>query len=103
MLLCGRGTIQNDGPVSHRAFHRAQASWQVPGKSQMVQVKVKVLVAQLCLTHCNPMDCRPPGSSVHGILQAGILEWVAIPISREIFPTQGLNLDLLHCRWILHH
>ena len=47
---------------------------------------------------CDSMDY-----TVHGILQAGILEWVAIPISREIFPTQGLNLDLLHCRWILHH
>ena len=33
---------------------------------------------QLCLTLCNPMDCSPPGSSVHGILQARILEWVAI-------------------------
>ena len=43
---------------------------------------VYVLVAQLCLTHCDPMDCSPPGSSVHGILQARILEWVAIPFSR---------------------
>ena len=34
------------------------------------------------LTLCNPMDCSPPGSSVHGILQARILEWVAIPFSR---------------------
>ena len=41
-----------------------------------------VLVAQSCLTPCDPMDCRPPGSSVHGILQAGILEWIAIPFSR---------------------
>ena len=37
-----------------------------------------VLVAQLCLTLCNPMDCSLPDSSVHGILQARILEWVAI-------------------------
>ena len=37
---------------------------------------------QLCLTLCNPMDHSPPGSSVHGILQARILEWVAIPFSR---------------------
>ena len=44
--------------------------------------KVKVLVAQLCLTLCDPMDCSPPGSSVHGILQARILEWVAISFSR---------------------
>ena len=43
---------------------------------------VKVLVAQLCLMFCNPMDCSPPGFSVHGILQARILEWVAIPFSR---------------------
>ena len=37
-----------------------------------------MLVTQLCSTLCNPMDCSPPGSSVHGILQARILEWVAI-------------------------
>ena len=48
-------------------------------------IKVKVLVAQLCLTFCDPMNCSPPGSSVHGILQARILEWVAIPFSRESF------------------
>ena len=41
-----------------------------------------VLVVQLCPTLCDPMDCSPPGSSVHGILQAGILEWVAIAFSR---------------------
>ena len=41
-----------------------------------------VLVAQSCLTVCNPMDCSPPGSSVHGILQTRILEWVATPFSR---------------------
>ena len=39
--------------------------------------EVKVLVAQLCLTLCDPMDYSPPGSSVHGILRARILEWVA--------------------------
>ena len=38
--------------------------------------------AKLCLTLCNPMDCSPPGSSVHGIFQAGIKEWVAISSSR---------------------
>ena len=39
------------------------------------------LVTQSCLTLCHPMDCSPPGSSVHGVLQARILEWVAIPFS----------------------
>ena len=45
-------------------------------------LKVKVLFAQLCLTLCDPMDYSPPGSSVHGILQTRILEWVAMPLSR---------------------
>ena len=40
------------------------------------------LVAQLCLTLCDPMDCSPPGSSVHGISQARTLEWVVISFSR---------------------
>ena len=43
---------------------------------------LEVLVAELCPTLCNPMDCSLPNSSVHGILQARILEWVAIPSSR---------------------
>ena len=45
----------------------------------------KVLGAQSCPTVCDPMDCSPPGSSVHGILQAKIWEWVAIPFSRGSF------------------
>ena len=47
-------------------------------------VCVCVLVAQSCLTLCDPMDCIPPGSSVHGILQARTLEWVAISFSRVV-------------------
>ena len=48
-------------------------------------MKVKVFVAQWCLTLCDLMDCSPPGSSVHGILQARILDWVAISSSRGSF------------------
>ena len=48
------------------------------GKSEM-----KVLVTQLCPTLCDPMDCSPPRSSVHGILQVRILEWIVISSSRE--------------------
>ena len=43
---------------------------------------VCVKVAQSCLTLCDPMNCSAPGSSVHGILQARTLEWVAVPFSR---------------------
>ena len=45
-------------------------------------MKVKVLVTQSCPTLCDPMDCNPLRSSVHGISQTRILEWVAIPFSR---------------------
>ena len=45
-------------------------------------IKVKVKVTQFCPTLCNPMYCSLPGSSVCGILQASILEWVVIPFSR---------------------
>ena len=46
-------------------------------------------VAQSCLTLCHPMDCSLPGSSVHGIFQAGVLRWVAIPFSRESSRPRG--------------
>ena len=54
------------------------------------------LVTKSCLTLCDPMDCSLPGSSVHGILQARILEWVVMPSSR------GSNPGLLNCKWILY-
>ena len=48
------------------------------------------------------MDCGPPGSSVRGILQARILEWIAFP-SPEDLPDPGTEPGLLHCRRILYH
>ena len=55
---------------------------------------VHAKLLQWCLTLCSPVDCSLPDSSVHGILQARILEWVAMPFSRT-FPTPGLNPPLL--------
>ena len=52
-------------------------------------------VAQSCLTLCDPRDCSPPGSSVHGIVQARILEWVTISFSRDL-PTKRSNPRLQH-------
>ena len=51
-------------------------------KPKPLYIKAYAKSLQSCLTLCNPMDCSPPGSSVHGILQVQILEWVAIPFSR---------------------
>ena len=61
-------------------------------------VIVCALVAQSCLTLCDPMNCSPPASSVHGILQAGM----GCHFLQGIFPSQGSNPHLLHCRWILY-
>ena len=58
---------------------------------------VNVKVTQSCPYLCDPMNY-----TVHGILQARILEWVAVPFSRGIFPTQGSNPGLPHCKWSLY-
>ena len=57
--------------------------------------KKKVFVAQSCPTLCDPVDCSPPGFSVHGILQARTLQWVAISFSRGS-SFYGLFQKLLH-------
>ena len=61
-----------------------------PGESE-----VKMLMTQLCPTLCDPMDCSPPGCSVHGILQARILEWVAMPSLRG--PSWPRNWTWVSC------
>ena len=61
---------------------------------------------QSCLTLCNPMDCSPPGSSVHGTVQARKLEWVAIPFSRGSSRPRGRTcVSWVSCidRLILYH
>ena len=55
---------------------------------------------QLCSTLCDPMDCSPSGSSVHGNVQARILGYHSL--LQGIFPTQGSNSGLLHCRQTLY-
>ena len=51
---------------------------------------MKVFNALACSTLCYPMDCSPPGSSVHGILQARILEWAAMPSPGKL-PNPGIK------------
>ena len=62
----------------------------------------QVLVARSCPTRCNPMDCSPPGSSVHGILQARILKWQPVPSPGDL-PDPGIEPGLPHGRQILYH
>ena len=51
---------------------------------------MKALISQLCLALCDPMDCSPPGSSVHGTLQRGILQSVAFSCPED-FPNPGIK------------
>ena len=65
-----------------------------------------VLVAQLCLSLWDPTDCIPPGSSIHGISQARVLEWVAVSFSRaSSYPRDQAHISCISCtgRRILYH
>ena len=64
---------------------------------------VLCLVAQSCLTLCDPMDCSPPGSSVHGDSPGKNTGVGCQALLQGVFPTQGSNPGLLHCRQILYH
>ena len=87
------------------AAHQAPRPWDSPGKNtgvgchfllQSMEVKSESEVAQSCPTPSDPMDCSPPGPSVHGIFQARVLEWVAIAFSDNLavryrkFPCRNL-------------
>ena len=88
---CCVASVVSDSVQPHRRQPtRLPRPWDSPGKNsgvgchfllQCIKVKSEREVAQSCLTPSNPMDCSPPGSSVHGIFQARVLEWVAIAFS----------------------
>src|SRR5574337_969740 len=78
---------------------RLPCPWDSPGKNtgvgchfllQCMKVKSESEVTQSCPTPSDPMDCSPPGSSVHGICQARVLEWGAIAFSSD-FPRRGIK------------
>ena len=68
--------------------------WSAQKEAEVSPLKlgcaVLCLVAQSCTTLCDPLNCSLPGSSVHGILQGSILEWVAMPSSRDL-PDPGIE------------
>ena len=87
-------TVARQAPLSmgfSRQEHQSGLQFPPPGCC------MRVKVAQSCPTLCDPMDY-----TVHGILHIRILEWVAFPLRQGIFPTQGSNPGVPHCRWILY-
>ena len=77
-------TAAHQAPMS-LGFSRQEYWSGLPFLLQCMKVKSESEVTQLCPTSSNPMDCSPPGSSVHGILQARVLEWGAIASSVTSF------------------
>ena len=93
-------TINSSTQPPHlQTFHQScLKNWTSHSHFSFACVCVRAQLLLSCPILWDPMDCS---SSVHGILQARIQERVAISFSRGIFQTQGLNLGLLHCRYIL--
>ena len=89
-------------------FFKNTGVWASSQKFQFncFRMKVKVLAAQSCPTLYNTMDCSPPGSSVCGIFQARILEWITISFSRgSSWPRDWSWVSCVSCivRWILYN
>ena len=93
---------------------RLPCPWDSPGKNtgvgchfllQCMKVKSESEVAQLCPTLSDPMDCSLPGSSIHGIFQARVLEWGAIAFSGLYIYKETLKFSkiLLSDIWVLSH
>ena len=80
-------------PSPHICLHYSCA-WKYPFLL-LVSRSCVCMCAQSCLTLCDPMDCSPPGCSVHGISQARILEWIAISYFRG--PSQPRDWTLIFC------
>ena len=87
MILSQNSAVQNSWFTIKGNFKEIQPpNCQIWGDSCCLSCPIVsdccCFVTQSCLTLCNPVDCSPPGSSVHGILQARRLQWVAMPSSR---------------------
>ena len=75
----------------------------IGGSIQWNTVCAVCLPAQSCPTFCDPVNFSPPGSSVHGDFPGKNTGVGCHALLQGIFPTQGSNPGLLHCRWILYH
>ena len=97
-----RGTSRSSDRFAFLGFrnHCGQhCTHENKGRSLVQRKKIEVLVAQLCLTLCDFMDCGLPGFSVHGIFQARILRWVSISFSRDPGPRDRTQVSCIAGRF----
>ena len=98
ILKCSGRHSKKDFLLPNRKRSFSSQLLQLPISSRTVSPELKSscgLVAKLCLTLCNPMDHSPPGSSVHGILQARTLEWAAISSIKPLVASKST----MQARW----
>ena len=109
---CVTSVVSNSVRPHRQQPTRLPCPWDSPGKStgvgcrfllQCVKVKSESEVAQSCPTLSDPMDCSPPGSSVHGIFQARVLEWGAIVFPAFTLLTHFQSLLILSFYTIILH
>ena len=101
---CQVAPVMSDSARPQRwQYTRLRCPWDSPGKNtgvgchfllQCMKVKSESKVAQSCPTPSDPMDCSPPGSSVHGTFQARVLEWGAIAFSKGGILGGALSVSL---------
>ena len=96
-------TLQFSLRGMQRGFCRQGDPVNLAKASQPSKLCVCTKSLQLCPTLSNPMDCSLPGSSIHGISQARVLEWVALSFSRGSSRPRDQTRIYLHCRQILYH
>ena len=110
LLLLSRFSVSDSVRLHRWQPTRLPRPWDFPGKStgvgchfllQCMKVKGESEVAQPCLTLSDPMDCSLPGSSIHGIFQARLLEWGASAFSKRSPSAaknkRDLRVEPLHC------
>ena len=90
---------QNNYRIKAKYNLKVREYWKI---LELGQCSVLCLVAQSCLTLCDPMDCSLPGSSIHGNSPGKNTGVGCHALLQGIFPTQGLNPGLPHCRRILY-
>ena len=114
---CVASVVSNSVRPHRRQPTRLPCPWDSPGKNTgvgchfllpCIKVKSESEVAQSCPTLSNPMDCSPPGSSIHGIFQARVLEWDAIAFSagnptRQLIRLGSWDIEKTHLgSWFLN-
>ena len=94
---------QTQWPVIFKSIKVIKVEEILRNFSRLMETKSKKVKSLSRVRLCNPVDCSPPGSSIHGIFQAKVLEWVAISFSKGSSRPRDRTQVYLRCRQTLYH